>query len=52
MPSVSSNVASNREHGMLLVDQALAGEEVELADPHRQHRQVAALHLGAAATIR
>ena len=31
---------------MLLVDQPLAGEEVELADPHRQHRQIAAPHLG------
>ena len=30
------------EHGMLGVDQALTGEEIELADPHRQHGQVAA----------
>ena len=34
------------EHGVLLVDQPLAGEEVELADPHRQHRQVAAVTSG------
>ena len=34
------------QHRMLLVDEALAAEKVELADPHRQHRQVAAPHLG------
>ena len=35
-----------REYRMFLVDAPLSREEVELADPHREHRDLTALRLG------
>src|SRR5262249_7424377 len=34
------------EHRVRLADQPLPGEEVELADPHREHCEIAPAHVG------